>query len=332
MGKGKNPTVSVIIPTYNRAHLVGRAIRSVLNQTYQDFEIIVVDDGSTDNTEEVVKGFNDGRIRYIRHDKNKGGAAARNTGIKVARGEYIAFLDSDDEWLARKLEKQMALFETSDSRVGVIYCRWYVVDDDAGFVKQDKDQALCRGHIWHTLLEGSCAIFTPLAIVRRECFENCGGFDESLPSYQDLDLWLRIAQYYHFDFVNEPLVVMHNRLRGKITTDVDAKLEGRRLIHRKWGPIIKEQLGERAYRLQLSKGLSQIYANAVIQDLQASQRWSAWKNFARLLATRQVSLKTFVRLLIALVGGMHTYRWLLRIWRSLMWESGLPEQYTETKV
>jgi len=83
----KAPKVSVVIPTYNRAHLVGRAIRSVLNQTYQDFEIIVVDDGSTDNTKEVVKSFNDPRIRYIRHEKNRGGSAARNTGIRAARGK-----------------------------------------------------------------------------------------------------------------------------------------------------------------------------------------------------------------------------------------------------
>lgn len=106
-----NPKVSVIIPTYNRAHLIGRAIKSVLNQTYKDFEIIIVDDGSTDKTEEVVKDFKDERVRYIRREKNKGGSAARNTGIKAARGEYIAFQDSDDEWLPEKLEKQMKAFE-----------------------------------------------------------------------------------------------------------------------------------------------------------------------------------------------------------------------------
>ena len=102
----KSVTVSVIIPTYNRAHLVGRAIRSVLNQTYQDFEIIVVDDCSTDNTEEIVKGFNDHRIRYMRHDRNRGGSAARNTGIKASQGKYIAFLDSDDERLLKKAESR----------------------------------------------------------------------------------------------------------------------------------------------------------------------------------------------------------------------------------
>ena len=108
----KNPTVSVIIPTYNRAHLVGRAIKSVLNQTYRDFEIIVVDDGSTDNTKDIIKEFQkkDKRIKYIPYEKNKGGSAARNTGIKAAKGEYIAFLDSDDEW-AYEIRKADKLFQ-----------------------------------------------------------------------------------------------------------------------------------------------------------------------------------------------------------------------------
>jgi len=126
----KNPTVSVIISTYNRAHLIGRAIQSVLNQTYQDFEVIVVDDGSTDNTEEIVKSFNDPRIRYIRHEKNKGAAAARNTGIKAARGKYIAFQDSDDEWLPEKLEKQMKVFENAPPEAGVVYTDMQRINED----------------------------------------------------------------------------------------------------------------------------------------------------------------------------------------------------------
>lgn len=108
-----NPSVSVIIPTYNRAHLLGRAIQSVLNQTYKDFEIIVVDDGSTDNTEEVMKGFDDRRIRYIRLSQNSGGSSVpRNIGLKAARGEYIASLDDDDFWLDKdKLKSQVEFLE-----------------------------------------------------------------------------------------------------------------------------------------------------------------------------------------------------------------------------
>ena len=118
------PKVSVVIPTHDRAHLVGRAIRSVLAQTFQDFEIIVVDDCSVDNTKEVVQSLADSRIRYLRHEINRGGSAARNTGIGAARGEWIAFLDSDDEWLPKKLEKQLEMGYTTDlSNVGAVICR-----------------------------------------------------------------------------------------------------------------------------------------------------------------------------------------------------------------
>jgi glycosyltransferase involved in cell wall biosynthesis len=115
------PKVSVIIPTYNRAGLLKRAIQSVLNQIYQDFEIIIVDDASTDNTENVIESFKEHRIRYIKHESNKGAAVARNTGIKFANENYIAFQDSDDEWLPEKLEKQMEIIEHASPRVGVVY-------------------------------------------------------------------------------------------------------------------------------------------------------------------------------------------------------------------
>lgn len=108
----KKPKVSVIIPTYNRAHIISRAIQSVLDQTYQDLEIIIVDDGSTDNTESVIKSFNDKRIIYNKsNNKNKGVASARNIGVKLSRAEYIAFQDSDDVWYPYKLEKIMKVIE-----------------------------------------------------------------------------------------------------------------------------------------------------------------------------------------------------------------------------
>ena len=115
------PQVTVIIPAYNRAYVISRSIASVLAQTYPYFEIIVVDDGSVDNTEAVVKSFKDSRIKYIRHEVNKGISAVRNTGINEAAGEYIAFLDSDDEWLPTKLEKQMHILKNKSLRVSVAY-------------------------------------------------------------------------------------------------------------------------------------------------------------------------------------------------------------------
>jgi len=229
MGKAENPTVSVIIPTYNRAHLVGRAIRSVLNQTYQDFEIIVVDDGSTDNTEEVVKGFNDDRIRYIWHDENRGGAAARNTGIKAAQGEYIAFLDSDDEWLPEKLEKQVKAFEDALPDVGVVYTDFRRLDK-----RGDKELRFAKvmrevsGDIHRDLLEGNF-IGTPTALVRRECFDKVGMFDERLPRLQDWELWIRISKYYHFKCLDEPLVISYV-VKDSISASQDAYIKAVKLI------------------------------------------------------------------------------------------------------
>lgn len=123
------PTVSIIIPTYNRSQLIARAVKSVLNQTYQNFELIIIDDGSTDNTRELVTSFNDERIRYIRHEENKGEAAARNTGLKAARCDYIAYQDSDDEWLPEKLARQIELLQDASPEVGVIYTGFWKAEN-----------------------------------------------------------------------------------------------------------------------------------------------------------------------------------------------------------
>lgn len=198
------PTVSVIIPTYNRAHLITRAIRSVLNQTYHDFELIVVDDGSTDNTEEIVNGFNDPRIKYIRHDKNKRVAAARNTGIKAARGSYIAFQDSDDEWLPTKLEKQLQAFKNASPEVGVVYSGiWRIEGNKRKHIgyhdKKGKEEDLC-----HNLLKKSF-IYVQSAIIKKECFAKAGMFDEDMSVAEDWEFWIRISKYYHFKYVKGTL-------------------------------------------------------------------------------------------------------------------------------
>ena len=225
----KLPTVSVIIPTYNRAHLVGRAIHSVLNQTYQDFELIVVDDGSTDNTEEVVKSFNNERIKYIKHEKNKGGSAARNTGIKDSKGEYIAFLDSDDEWLEEKLKKQVEVFQNKDSRVGIVYVNFSIVNEKGESVGKKQGP---KGLIFRELLNSNCVGTTSSVVVRRECFKKVGGFDETLPSCQDWDMWLRLARHYEFDFIPEELLKYFQH-ENRIGTNPEAAIVGRKAILRK---------------------------------------------------------------------------------------------------
>ena len=118
---GINPVVSIVLPTYNRAALLGRAIRSVLKQSYTDFELLVIDDGSTDQSSNVVAGFRDRRIKYISLEHNTGAGAARNVGIRIAKGKFLAFQDSDDEWMPSKLVKQMSAFERGSVRLGIVY-------------------------------------------------------------------------------------------------------------------------------------------------------------------------------------------------------------------
>lgn len=222
------PKVSVVIPTYNRAHLLGRAIQSVLDQTYRDFEIIIVDDASSDNTEEVVKGFNDERIQYIRHEKNKGEGAARNTGIEAAKGEYIGSQDSDDEWLPEKLEKQMKTFESAPSDIGVVYTGFLRVRGNSKtyipaskVIKRDDD-------IHNELLKGNF-IGAPTALVKKACFARAGMFDERLPHLVDWEMWLRISRCYRFKCVDEPLVVSFFT-PDSISANRDALIEARKLI------------------------------------------------------------------------------------------------------
>lgn len=223
-----NPTVSVIIPTHNRADLLRRAIKSVLAQTFKDFEIIVVDDASKDNTEEVVKGFQDARIRYIRHAVNKGGSAARNTGIKAAIGEFIGLLDDDDEWLPEKLAKQLTKFQTSlNPSIGIVYSGFYYVLSRNGEILKEIIPLL-RGKVNVNLLE-ACILGSATPLVKKVCFLQAGLFDEKLPSCQDWDMWLRISKKYEFDFISEALAKAY--VHGvQISSDLKKKIVAREII------------------------------------------------------------------------------------------------------
>lgn len=197
--------VSVIIPTFNRAILVMEAIDSVLKQTFQDFEILVVDDGSTDTTKEEVARINSEKIRYI-YQVNKGPAAARNTGIRAASGQYIAFLDSDDLWLPRKLEKQIELFEKLTPDVGLVHCSVYLKKEHDLILKQAK----AKGNPLRDLLlnTSNAYLSTPAILVKKECFDKTGLFDEGRWLSEDLDFCIKIAQHCRVDYVEEPLVVV----------------------------------------------------------------------------------------------------------------------------
>ena len=210
----------MIIPTFQRPVLLRGAITSVLKQTFQNFEIIVVDDASNDNTEDVLKSISDSRIRYIKHQTNMGGSAARNTGIKKAFGEYIAFLDDDDEWLPHKLALQIDVLDNSPAEVGVVYTGYQRVNKNSGVVVSQMVPSK-RGDLSKALFVKNCVGSTSSVLLKKECFQRVGLFDENLSSSQEYDLWIRISTEFQFDYIKEPLL-KYNVHEKKIRNDLEA--------------------------------------------------------------------------------------------------------------
>lgn len=218
--------VSIIVPTYNREKEISRAINSILQQTYEDYEIIIVDDGSTDHTRSVVEQIKDDRIRYIQLEQNQGAGHARNIGIQEARFDYIAFLDSDDEWMPDKLNLQMDKLLSSGEKFGMVYCRMsgYQRHSDARFIcpPMELKNEVLEGELFDKLLLHN-VIGTPTVLLRRECLEQIGGFKESLLCLEDWELILRIAKEWKIGFVDKILVEVH-KLDGSISTNVGGYL------------------------------------------------------------------------------------------------------------
>jgi glycosyltransferase involved in cell wall biosynthesis len=197
------PLVSVVIATYNMARFLPLALRSALGQSYDNIEALVIDDGSRDDTQAVMAPFrSDHRVRYI-FQQNGGQASAKNHGIRMAQGEYVAFLDADDMWVPDKLERQMPLFLRS-SAVGIVYSRFAYIDE-AGSELRIEDYELFRGRVSGPLLIRNFIGFGT-SVVRKECFDRLGGFDESIGMGIDYDLWLRLSTQYEFDYVDRPLL------------------------------------------------------------------------------------------------------------------------------
>jgi glycosyltransferase involved in cell wall biosynthesis len=200
------PLVSVIITTYNRPELLPRAIQSVLDQTHEEIECIVVDDcSSSDRTREVVNSFNDSRVTYHRHMRNRGLSAARNTGIELSDGEYVAFLDDDDEWAPTKLQRQVSLFEELDDDFGIVYCWMNYRSDETDEVLRTY-RPKNRGDIFPQTLDGQPIGAGSTLLVRRSVARSVGGFDETLPRGVDGDFIQRVCQEYKVDYVPELLV------------------------------------------------------------------------------------------------------------------------------
>ncbi|MDT8860335.1 glycosyltransferase [Alkalihalobacillus sp. MEB130] len=206
MGLERSGLVSVIMPVYNREATVRDAVQSILEQTYEYFELIIVDDASTDCSASIIQGIEDRRIRFYSHETNKGGSAARNTGILMAQGKWIAFQDSDDIWKRDKLEKQMNYVSEMDQvSPSIIYTSFIRHKDGKQELIPQADHRKKQGDIHKELIEENF-ISTQTVLLPKECFNHNEMFAEDLPRFQDWELWLRLSLSYRFVWIEEPLV------------------------------------------------------------------------------------------------------------------------------
>jgi len=246
------PRVRVVIPTFNNARFVAEAIQSVLDQSVADLEIVVVDDGSTDATREVVGGIADRRVAY-RRQENQGPSAARNNALRDATNELVAFLDADDLWLPDKLARQLALVDASPT-VGLVHGAYIVVDEQRRELRRRLGPGLSGRVADRLAVENLVSGSATTALVRRAVLDEVGLFDESLRGGEDWDLWFRIARVAELAYVPEPIakVRLHStnstraeerirtdlaRLIGKIYSDPTLPPELRRLEPRAWAAM-----------------------------------------------------------------------------------------------
>jgi glycosyltransferase involved in cell wall biosynthesis len=237
----KSPFFTVIIPTHNRFKLLKKAVKSVIDQSFSDFELLVIDDHSSDDTKKIVKEFEDDRITYIINDRGVGGAGTRNCGIFRAKGQWTAFLDDDDLWLPEKLEVQYNKITEINDSIGLIYSgfsfrssrkRWN------GHIVAPKKQ----GRILDDLLYDNYIGTLTTVIIRTHILQTLGGFDERFFAHQDIELYVRVAAVSNIAFVRQCLATVVLSSDSRITADSKKKLQGCSLFWEKYSDFINRSL------------------------------------------------------------------------------------------
>lgn len=239
------PKVTVVIPTYNAIAYLPSTLDSVIKQTFTDFEVLIIDDGSSDDTVEWASQLVDARVRLIVQE-NQGVAVARNKGIANAKGEYVAFLDADDLWEPTKLEKQVKCLE-ENPQVGLVNTSILNIDEQGNLLGA-VDAHDVQGNVLKYIVEENLILCGSAPMVRRSCLEAVQGFDQTLMSAEDWDLWIRIAARYEFAVVREPLVLYRQHLNSK-SNNIERHLKHRlKVIDKTFETVAKDlqPLKERA--------------------------------------------------------------------------------------
>jgi len=223
------PFITVIIPTYKRNIFLERAVKSVLDQTYKNLEIIIIDDDPNSEIFNQISLLKNSSIHYVKNTKNIGASGSRNNGVKYSNGDFLAFLDDDDEWLPQKLEKQISMIMQSDD-CGVIYCGYDLM---VGNEILKRKNTYHKNNNFHEITLHKCPIGSPTPLIKKELFLQIGGYDVRLPSCQDWDLWIRLSKICKFVALNETLAIY--RIHGnQISADIEKKILGREAIINKY--------------------------------------------------------------------------------------------------
>lgn len=280
--------VSVILPTYNYAQFLPESVGSILLQTYKSYEILVVDDGSTDNTKEVLSPFMQ-KIKYIKLEQNRGLPIARNIGIQSAQGKYIAFLDADDLWLPEKLQTDVNYFD-QHPEVSMVYSRHINIDEKGYTLSSNRKKRLPSGNIFIQLFSEQNFIISSSVVVRRDVFATTGLFDERLFNCQDWDMWLRIAFYFKVAGINKPLVKYRHNPRS-LSKNRDNVLKYQKLVIDKTYNTFNDKefgISEKLYK----KRLASHYAKTGRYYLRIGNKTLANENFRLSLKYDPLNFRT----------------------------------------
>jgi len=237
----ENRRVSVVIPVLNRAHLIGTALDSVKTQTYRPIEIVVVDDGSTDRTVDVVRNWAAQNVDHALQlccieQENQGANVARNRGVAESGSLLIAFLDSDDRWLPEKVQKQVAELQDHE-HMGGVYCGLRSVERSSGFAQPVTPKSYPTGKLLARMLVHDVSSPTSCWMVRKKCLEEAGLFDVSLPARQDWDMWIRLSSKYTIGCVPEVLVEMGEHEGERVRSEPDREICAHEMIFRKYAEL-----------------------------------------------------------------------------------------------
>lgn len=279
------PLVSVIIPTFNRAQLISHAIDSVLRQSYVNFELIIVNDGSSDNTEEVLMSYNDARIKIFKHSINRGQNAALNTGIKQVSGTLIAFLDSDDTWMPEMLSRQVESFRNESDPICSYTYAGKFVGDSIHIVKKfsltgfNYREALRQCYVSHMIT----------LMIDRRCLNIVNEFDENFTVCQDDDFCLRLAKYYPFKLIKEPLALI-NETENSIISNKLSYANGWKRLFLKFEQDLKFECGDMIW-LYHSLRIGFLYLSAG-----ETKRAIEWMNQLGIPISNKVTLRLFFKL------------------------------------